>query len=202
MLHLLPMVPDGEPVTDARFPDRWMLDRRVMTLPPGAFRTYVLSLTWAVSNRTDGHLGPDELAMVPGGGVSDAHRDLFVQKELWAKQADGYLILDFLTTQTSAAKLLADEEYAARERQRKRRPERASKGRAKVRAGDSAGNAHAEPQEDPGQDRDRTGREVEESASERFSGSDADHMVSPPLDRPSPFAVENEEWDREWGEAS
>ena len=52
-------------MTDARFPDRWLHDRRLLRLSDSEFRTFVTSLTWCVSNRTDGRLEHDDLAMVP-----------------------------------------------------------------------------------------------------------------------------------------
>ena len=53
-------------MTDARFPERWLNDRRVLRLPDDAFRLFVLSLAWSVANRTDGVLKDDDLPLIPG----------------------------------------------------------------------------------------------------------------------------------------
>jgi len=50
-------------VTDARFPERWLNDRRVLRLSDPAFRLFVIPLTWSVSNRTDGDLYDDDLRL-------------------------------------------------------------------------------------------------------------------------------------------
>jgi hypothetical protein len=38
-------------MTDARFPERWLQDRRVLRLSDVGFRLFTLSLAWSVSNR-------------------------------------------------------------------------------------------------------------------------------------------------------
>jgi hypothetical protein len=53
-------------MTDARFPERWLNDRRLLRLSDAAFRLFVVSLTWSVSNRTDGELDASDLALMPG----------------------------------------------------------------------------------------------------------------------------------------
>jgi hypothetical protein len=45
-------------MTDARFPERWLNDRRLLRLSDAAFRLFVISLTWSVSNRTMEYLIP------------------------------------------------------------------------------------------------------------------------------------------------
>lgn len=54
-------------MTDARFPERWLNDRRVLRLSDPAFRLFVISLTWSVSNRTYGELydDDDDLLLIP-----------------------------------------------------------------------------------------------------------------------------------------
>jgi hypothetical protein len=53
-------------VTDARFPERWLNDRRV--------RLFVISLTWSVSNRTDGDLYDDDLLLIRRVDLAAASR--------------------------------------------------------------------------------------------------------------------------------
>jgi hypothetical protein len=62
-------------VTDARFPERWLNNRRVLRLSDRAFRLFVISLTWSVSNRTDGELyDDDDLLLIPRVDLAAASR--------------------------------------------------------------------------------------------------------------------------------
>jgi hypothetical protein len=86
-------------VTDARFPDRWLNDRRVVRLSDSAFRTFVTTLTWSVSNRTDGFLERDDLELVRGANERDV--TALVASGLWGTSGDDFVITDFRATQTS-----------------------------------------------------------------------------------------------------
>ena len=48
-----------------RFPERWLNDRRVLSLSDPAFWLYVIPLTWSVFNRADGELYDDDLLLIP-----------------------------------------------------------------------------------------------------------------------------------------
>ncbi|MDO3100828.1 hypothetical protein P5V93_13005 [Mycobacteroides abscessus subsp. abscessus] len=117
-------------MTDARFPDRWLHDRRMNRLSDGHFRSYVLSLIYAVSNRTDGVVEPEDLATIPkfAPGASKA----FVENELWRPRGNGWLIIDFESTQSSRAALEASEQ--ARNQARINDRERKAKARAEAKA--------------------------------------------------------------------
>ena len=121
-------------VTDARFPERWLNDRRVRRLPDDAFRMFVNSLLWSVANKTDGVLYDDDLPLIPGGRPIEVGRDLpvagpeshLVKADLWKRVADYWLITDFADTQSSrdeldalAARRRADRKRKAAERARK-----------------------------------------------------------------------------------
>lgn len=126
----LPSIADGADVTDTRLPDRWLVRRSFVSLPEPAFKLFVLSMMWSVSNRTDGILFPEDLDYVPCSSGPEV-RQVLLDRELWVVQGDAWLIQDFLPTQTSAAQLAANEAYTARERERK----------ALKRATDRAANA-------------------------------------------------------------
>lgn len=91
-------------MTDARFPERWLNDRRIIRLSNSAFRTFVLGMTWAVANRTDGYIARDDLDFIHGANPDDA--DELVKAGLWEWADDsGYWIEGFTKVQTSAAQL-------------------------------------------------------------------------------------------------
>jgi hypothetical protein len=135
-------------VTDARYPDRWLSDRRLLRLSGDAFKLYVTSLVWAVTNRTDGELLRTDLPLIPGVDVRCAAE--LVAAELWQRETDGWLIVDFATTQTSRSEL--DAWYEKRRRDRERM---AAKRAAVARqvAGQSRDMSPDVPKDRTGQDR-------------------------------------------------
>ena len=73
-------------MTDARFPERWLNDRRIVHLSDRAFRTFVLTLAWAAANRTDGRLDLDDLAFVRGADEACAVE--LMTADLWESYLD------------------------------------------------------------------------------------------------------------------
>jgi hypothetical protein len=146
-------------MTDARFPERWLNDRRILRLPADDFRLFTFSLTWTVANRTDGRIYDDDLALIPGG---DAGRpDRLVKAGLWERIADYWLITDFADTQTSRADLEVLDNARRRERAKKRR-QRASRGTVPGDVpGDISGDSTRTGQARTGKDstKERTGQE-------------------------------------------
>ena len=115
-------------MTDARFPERWLNDRRIMRLPDDLFRLFVVSLAWSVANRTDGYLYDDDLAAIPG---ATRQRALALQDSgLWRyvfdgfaatpEGAHGWLIDEFEETQTTKADLTALDQARKKARDKKR----------------------------------------------------------------------------------
>lgn len=87
-------------MTDARFPERWLNDRRLLRLSDRDHRTFVTSLVWSVSNRTDGQLEHDDLDLIPGCRPESAAA--LVKAGLWTAQHSTFQIVDFANTQTSS----------------------------------------------------------------------------------------------------
>ena len=114
------MLRAGCGMTDARFPERWLNDRRVLRLPDDAFRLFVLSLTWSVANKTDGRICDDELALIPASGNGIGQ---LVKAGLWERAADAWLITEFEDTQSSREDLekLARGRRAQRDKKRQQR---------------------------------------------------------------------------------
>jgi hypothetical protein len=112
-------------MTDARFPERWLNDRRLLRLSDAAFRLFAVSLTWSVSNRTDGELDASDLALMPG--IDPTAAGELVKAGLWmaggspSPTAAPWLIIEFASTQTSSSELQILTNARRREREKKRR---------------------------------------------------------------------------------
>ncbi|WP_078309195.1 MULTISPECIES: hypothetical protein [unclassified Mycobacterium] len=117
-------------MTDARLPDRWLHDRRLNRLSDGHFRSYVLSLIYAVSNRTDGIVEPEDLATIPKFAANACQA--FVDNELWQPREKGWLIIDFESTQSSRESLEAAEQARIQSRAKDR--VRKAKARAEAKS--------------------------------------------------------------------
>ena len=105
-------------MTDARFPERWLNDRRVMRLTDDAFRLFVISLTWSVANRTDGRLYDDDLTLIPASASGSGQ---LAKAGLWERVADYWQITGFEETQTTREQLEAATVARRKDRDRKRR---------------------------------------------------------------------------------
>lgn len=106
-------------MTDARFPERWLNDRRVMTLPAEDFRAFMLSIAWCAANRTDGEITADDLAIMPW--LISCPPARMVAAGLWNTTSDGWLVLDWPTHQSTRAQLEAAQEARVKARERQRR---------------------------------------------------------------------------------
>lgn len=167
-------------MTDARFPERWLSDRRLQRLSDAHFRAFITSLTWSVSNRTNGVIEPEDLALIPNFAANSAKA--FVKAGLWSARQEGWLINDFGSTQTSSEQLAAAEAARRRERDKKARQ------RAAKRAADQSAETSTDavvpgdvPGDNTGQDRpgkDRPGPEVPHlaavGADQRWRGAGPD----------------------------
>lgn len=88
---------------DSRFPSHWLVDYRVQSLSPEAFRLLVNANTWSVSNRSDGHVPGQHLGTIPHATKELAEE--LVSVGLWTETHTGWLISDYGTYQTSRAQL-------------------------------------------------------------------------------------------------
>ena len=106
-------------MTDARFPERWLNDRRVLRLSDAGFRLYLMALTWSVANRTDGVLYDDDLMLMV---TVDPRRAAELEKAgLWRREKDYWVIVEFTGTQSSRNDLEVLENTRRREREKKAR---------------------------------------------------------------------------------
>lgn len=106
-------------MTDARLPERLLMDRRVNRLPAEAWRSYTHSLMWSVSNRTDGIILRDDLPLIPMFKRGDEH--VLTNAGLWHELGDRWKIDRFDMDQTTRAQLEAADKKRAVDRARKRR---------------------------------------------------------------------------------
>ncbi|MEU2205560.1 hypothetical protein AB0P19_14495 [Microbacterium oleivorans] len=112
---------------DARIPERYLVDRRIVRLSASARASYFMATLWAVSNRTDGRIERDDLALIPTFDAASV--DALVDAELWnVSDGDTWVIADYLSTQTSRAdfEVLENARRADREKKRRQRAAKAS----------------------------------------------------------------------------
>jgi hypothetical protein len=117
-------------MTDARFPERWLMDRRLDQLNDHDFRSFAYSLMWSVSNQTDGVIEESDFARIPRFDPKSV--GALVAVEVWAVTENKWgeicwQVADFVDTQTSRDDLvsLRKARAANTEKQRRRRARRA-----------------------------------------------------------------------------
>ena len=106
-------------MTDFRFPERWLLDRRFSRLSGDALAAYVCAGAWCASNRTEGVIDRADLADVPR--LTTPLADALTRAGLFGVTPEGWQMLDYADTQTSRAELEAAEHARRSERDKKRR---------------------------------------------------------------------------------
>ncbi len=144
-------------MTDARFPERWLNDRRLLRLSDNGFRLFVAGLVWSVANRTAGVLDAEDLDLMPR---VDAGQAAELEKAgLWRRDRDTWVIVEFADTQTSVDELVALENIRRSARVRKAR-ERARKAASRDGHADGHGDLHRTGQDRPGQAKNFTEREA------------------------------------------
>lgn len=105
-------------MTDARFPERWLNDRRYMSLSGPDFRAFVCTLTWSVASRTDGVVRHADLDLM--AWMTPEIADRLAANEVLVPIGEGWLIDGFAVTQTSRKQLEALDAKHAADAQRKR----------------------------------------------------------------------------------
>lgn len=127
-------------MTDARLPERLLMDRRLQRLTDSHFRSYINALLFSVANRSDGVIEPEDLGLIPGLGANAAKG--LVDAQLWLPRAPtGWLIADYSATQTSRSDLETLERVRAADRKKKARKRAGEAAAAGVGTGDVPGDA-------------------------------------------------------------
>lgn len=139
-------------MTDARLPERWLNDRRLLRLPDDAFRLFVVALMWSVANRTDGVITDDDMPLIPRADTGLAGQ--LVTAGLWARGDGCWIIPDFEDTQTTRHQLQILDNVRRRDREKKRRKRAAALGvSADVSADSTAVPGDIPGGQSPGTDR-------------------------------------------------
>jgi hypothetical protein len=106
-------------MTDARIPERWLNDRRLLLLSDAAFRLHITGLVWAVSNRTEGVIDEADLPLVPR--VDPGLTAELEKVGLWEREGSGWVLVEFDNTQTSRAQLEGLDHRRKQDRERAKR---------------------------------------------------------------------------------
>lgn len=142
-------------MTDARLPETLLNNVRVRKLPDGPWRSYTYSLMWAVSNRTDGFIRPDDIEHIPM--FRDGHQSNLVEAGLWVKWGKGWYIDRFDLDQTTRAQLDAADVARAKAREKKAEQRRRREATREESPSDLDVPGDV-PGDNTGQDSDRTGQ--------------------------------------------
>lgn len=108
-------------VVDARFPERWLNDKRIVRLSGDAFKLWGLAILYSVANRQEGFLHEGDLRYIHDVDVSRAFE--LEKAGLWKREGDGWWMAEYDDTQTSLAELdaAANARRAAREKKARQR---------------------------------------------------------------------------------
>lgn len=106
-------------MTDARLPERFLVDRRLLSLPDPMYRAYVTALLFSVANRTDGFIAKEDIDLMPR--FAKQAPTALVKGGLWSAAEGGWMIVDFLGTQTTRDELEVLENARRRDREKKQR---------------------------------------------------------------------------------
>lgn len=132
-------------MVDARLPERYLNDRRILRLSDAQRSTLFMLTVWSVSNRTDGRIEREDLDLIPT--VDPKTLPALVRMGLLSVEgANAWLIVDYERDQTTRTEFETLENIRRREREKKRRQRAVSPG------GMSPGTV-------PGDDTGRTGQE-------------------------------------------
>lgn len=137
-------------MTDARVPERYLMDKRIVRLTDAERSSYFMATLWSVSNRTDGRIDRDDLPLIPT--FKTASIQALVGSGLWSPTEIGWVDTEFANVQTSKSDLEVLENARRADREKKARRRAANK--------DSPGDSPRDMS--PGQHRtgqDRTGQD-------------------------------------------
>ncbi|MFL1999471.1 hypothetical protein [Microbacterium sp. A1-JK] len=148
-------------MADARLPERYLIDRRVLRLADSERSSLFMATVWSVSNRTDGRIDRADLSLIPT--FAAAAIPALVSAELWIEDgSDAWVIADYQRDQTSRHDFEVLEAARRREREKKQRQRARPEGQSQGSVpGDDTGKDRQ------GKDRQETGQEHDERVDQR-----------------------------------
>jgi hypothetical protein len=148
-------------MADARLPERYLADRRILRLTDAERSSLFMATTWSVSNRTDGRIERADLPLIPTFQPSAIAA--LVSVGIWVTAgADAWVIADYARDQTTRTEFEILENARRREREKKRRQRSKS---PETIPGDSP----------PGQHRQGKARQVQEPGQDDGGAEDVPH---------------------------
>jgi hypothetical protein len=146
-------------MVDARIPERYLSDRRILRLTDAERSSLWVATLWSVSNRTDGRIERADVDLIPM--FRSESINTFVIHGLWESDGDdAWVMVDYARDQTTRDELEVLENA--------RRRERAKKQRQRARKDDVPGDVPGGLS--PGTAQDRQGRKEGQEGQE-YSGS-------------------------------
>lgn len=107
-------------MADARIPEQYLNDRRILRLTDTERSSYFMALVWSISNRTDGRIERGDLPLIPTFAPQAVPG--LVRWECWLTDGDdAWLIADFVRWQTSRSEFEVLDNARRREREKKAR---------------------------------------------------------------------------------
>ncbi len=148
-------------MVDARLPERYLSDRRILRLTDSERSSLFIATLWAVSNRTDGRIERADLDLIPM--FRSAAVNTLVIHGLWLPDGeDAWTIADYSRDQTTRHEFEVLENNRRRERTKKARQRARQSVPGDVPPGQSPGTAQEGQARQEGQE----GRDIDPGTGE------------------------------------
>lgn len=127
-------------VVDARLPERYLNDRRILRLTGDERSSLFMATLWSVTNRTDGRIERSDLAIIQTFRAE--HVNALVLHGLWVEAGDdAWMIVDYERDQTSRDEFERLENARRKDREKKARQRAQQRVPGDVPPGQSPGTA-------------------------------------------------------------
>ncbi|MDR6868157.1 hypothetical protein J2Y69_002768 [Microbacterium resistens] len=169
-------------MADARIPEQYLTDKRVLRLTDAERSSYFMALTWSVSNRSDGRIERADLPLIPT--FSSKAIPGLVRWECWRTDGkEAWIIVDYARWQTTRSEFEVLDNARRREREKKAR----QRAKAKDVTGDSPGGTsrgtsqarQGQARQEPGQDESEAPEDWYDPATGEVSDQVTDWPTTP-----------------------
>ncbi len=149
-------------MTDARVPERYLVDRRILRLTDSERSSYLMAALWSVSNRTDGRFERDDLPFIPT--FKEASVPALVRTGLWVEDNGGWSDTEFAKVQTSKSDLEVLDNARRADREKKARQRAGKRATSTSNPGDGPGDvSRGQHRREIGESKERKGESDYES---------------------------------------